>query len=141
MKQWAFDDSHSPSYQKFKTDKLPIIKKFEKQDYRFLLEYYLWKYGKVVKPVQSRKNKPITVPNEAVCPLCGAPHQYLYDNTGGRGQYKCKVCSQTFATGIRVTSPLVLTCPYCGQSLVPIKDRKHFIIHKCNNKKCSYYTS
>ncbi len=28
LKQWAFDDSKSPSYQKFKIDKLPIIKKF-----------------------------------------------------------------------------------------------------------------
>jgi len=54
IKQWAFDDSRSPLYQKFKIDKLPIIKKFIKQDYSFLLEYYLWKYGKTVKPVQRR---------------------------------------------------------------------------------------
>ena len=46
LKQWAHDDSHSPKYQKFKTDRLPVIIKFEKQDYRFLLEYYTWKYGK-----------------------------------------------------------------------------------------------
>ncbi len=25
IKQWAFDDSHSPKYQKFKIDKLPLI--------------------------------------------------------------------------------------------------------------------
>ena len=25
LKQWAFDDSHSPKYQKFKVDKLPKI--------------------------------------------------------------------------------------------------------------------
>ena len=25
LKQWAFDDSHSPKYQKFKIDKLPKI--------------------------------------------------------------------------------------------------------------------
>jgi len=59
IKQWAFDDSNSPAYQKFKTDKLPIIKKFEKQDYCFLLEYILWKYGKPVKPVQRRNGKTI----------------------------------------------------------------------------------
>ena len=64
LKQWVFDDSHSPAYQKFKTDKLPIIKRFEKQDYCFLLEYYLWKYGKVLKPVQQQKNKPRTVPKK-----------------------------------------------------------------------------
>ena len=28
LKQWAFDDSHSPKYQKFKTDELPVIKPF-----------------------------------------------------------------------------------------------------------------
>ncbi|GKX30962.1 hypothetical protein SH1V18_34420 [Vallitalea longa] len=33
LKQWAFDDAHSPKYQKFKTDKLPIIKRFVKQDW------------------------------------------------------------------------------------------------------------
>lgn len=25
LRQWDFDDSHSPKYQKFKTDKLPVI--------------------------------------------------------------------------------------------------------------------
>ena len=25
LKQWAFDDAHSPKYQKFKVDELPII--------------------------------------------------------------------------------------------------------------------
>ena len=28
LKQWAFDDSHSPKYQKFKIDELPIIQPF-----------------------------------------------------------------------------------------------------------------
>ena len=54
LKQWAHDDSHSPKYQKFKTDRLPVIIKFEKQDYRFLLEYYKWKYGKEWTPVKRR---------------------------------------------------------------------------------------
>ena len=31
LKQWAFDDSHSPKYQKFKIDQLPIVKPFIKQ--------------------------------------------------------------------------------------------------------------
>ena len=49
LKQWAFDDSHSPKYHKFTTDRLPVIKPFIKQDWQFLLEYYLWKYGKTVR--------------------------------------------------------------------------------------------
>jgi transposase-like protein/ssDNA-binding Zn-finger/Zn-ribbon topoisomerase 1 len=139
LKQLAFDDSNSPSYQKFKTDKLPVIKKFFKQDYTFLLEYFLWKEGKPIKPVQRRNGK--SIPEDTVCPLCGAPHQYLYDNNGGKGQYQCKVCGQTFITGEQVTSPLVLICPYCGHTLVAKKDRKHFTLHKCVNKNCSYYKS
>ena len=119
LKQWTFDDSKSPSYQKFKIDKLPIIKKFFKQDYSFLLEYYLWKYNKPIKPVQRRNGK--TIPEDILCPLCGAPHQYIYDNNGGKGQYQCKVCGQTFITGEQATSPLVLICPYCGHALVAKK--------------------
>lgn len=139
LKQWAFDDSQSPNYQKFKTDKLPIIKRFEKQDFSFLLEYYLWKYGKALKPVQRRNGK--NIPEDTICPLCGAPHHYMYDNNGGKGQFQCKICGQTFITGEQVTSPLVLICPYCGHALTPKKDRKHFIVHKCVNMKCSYYKS
>ncbi|SFI21508.1 hypothetical protein SAMN05192551_1091, partial [Tindallia magadiensis] len=30
LKQWAHDDVHSPKYQKFKTDKLPVIQPFVK---------------------------------------------------------------------------------------------------------------
>ena len=137
LKQWAFDDSHSPKYQKFKIDKLPVIKTFVKQDWQFLLEYYLWKYGRPVKPVQRRNGR--TIPEDTVCPLCGAPHQYIYDNNGGNGQYQCKVCGQTFVTGEQLSSPIRLACPYCGHSLVAKKERKHFILHKCVNPKCPYY--
>ena len=141
LKQWAFDDAHSPKYQKFKTDKLPIIKRFVKQDWQFLTEYYLLRYGKPLKPVRTQKGKIRNVPNHTICPLCGAPHQYIYDNNGGKGQFKCKVCQKTFVTGEQVSSPLVLKCPYCNHSLVAKKDRKHFTVHKCINNKCSYYIS
>ena len=137
LKQWAFDDSHSPKYQKFKTDALPVIKPFIKQDWQFLLEYYKWKYGKPVKPVQRRNGK--SIPDDTVCPLCGAPHHYIYDNNGGHGQFLCKICGQTFISGEQVTSPIRFLCPHCGHSLVPKKHRKHFTIHKCVNPKCPYY--
>ena len=78
LKQWAFDDSHSPKYPKFKVDKRPVIKTFIKQDWQFLLEYYQWKYGKPLKPVQRRNSK--TIPEDTICPLCGAPHHFIYDN-------------------------------------------------------------
>ena len=137
LKQWSFDDSHSPKYQKFKIDKLPVIKTFIKQDWLFLLEYYQWKYGKPVKPVQRRNGKSIS--GDTICPLCGAPHHYIYDNNGGNGQYQCKICGQTFCSGEVVTTPFRLICPHCGNTLVPKKDRKFFRIHKCVNPKCPYY--
>ena len=137
LKQWAFDDSHSPKYQKFKIDQLPVIKTFIKQNWQFLLEYYQWKYGKPLKPVQRRNGK--SIPEDTVCPLCGAPHHFLYDNNGGNGQYQCKVCAQTFSSAEVVTTPFRLTCPHCGNSLVAKKDRKFFRIHKCVNPKCPYY--
>lgn len=72
LKQMMFDDSNSPEYQKFKVDKLPTILKFEKVDYKLLLEYYKHKYNKTVKPVQRRNGKSIHVKTK--CPKCGAPH-------------------------------------------------------------------
>ena len=41
LRQWAFDDSHSPKYQKFKTDELPLITDF-RQDwtYKELIPYF-----------------------------------------------------------------------------------------------------
>ena len=139
LRQMAYEDSISPNNQKFKLDKLPVIIKFEKQDYRFLLDYYLWRYGKPVKPINRRNGK--TIAEDVVCPRCNAPHHYIYDNDGGRGEYKCKVCSQCFCSGINATKPLVLACPYCSKMLQPQKRRKHFTVHKCVSKSCSYYTN
>jgi len=38
LKQWAFDDSHSPEYQKFKVDKLP--KRFNPDPIDYQLTFY-----------------------------------------------------------------------------------------------------
>lgn len=139
LKQWAHDELHSPKYQKFHTDKLPVIKNFIKQDWQLWNQYYRLRYGKPVMPVKTQKGKLRSVPTDTVCPLCNAPHEYIYDNSGGRGQFKCKICGQTFVNGENVTAPLKLQCPYCGHALQPIKDRKHFRIHKCINDSCIYY--
>ena len=52
LKQWAFDDSHSPKYQKLKTDELPKII-YRKQDWQWqdLIKYYELRYNKTIKPV------------------------------------------------------------------------------------------
>lgn len=43
LKQWVFDDSHSP---KFKVDGLPKIIHYEPWDYREYIPYIQWRYGK-----------------------------------------------------------------------------------------------
>ena len=137
INQWVHDDSKSPKYQKFKTDKLPDIIPSFKQDWQFLIAYYKHKYGKDLTPVKRRGGH--QVPEDKVCPVCGAPHMYLYDNNGGNGQYQCKVCGTTFISGKIHSRPVRYKCPYCGKTLVPVKDRSCFRIHKCVNTKCSYY--
>ena len=60
LKQWAFDDSHSPKYQKFKIDELPLITDF-RQDwtYKELIPYYEKRYGKKIRPI-SRRSECVT---------------------------------------------------------------------------------
>jgi len=140
LKQWAFDDSHSPKYQKFKVDKLPKILIPEHIDYQLLLAYYKHKYGKTVKPI-TRRSEQTAVSKTIVCPRCGAPDQYLYQNNGSQGQFECKICDLHFSETNNFNRPLTLRCPYCGNILVPKKDRKHFRIDKCVNPNCSYYRS
>ncbi len=137
LRQMAYDDSHSPEYQKFKTDKLPVIVKFEKLDFKVLLQEYEQGNGNPLKPVQRRSGR--TIPEDIFCPKCGAPHHYIYDNNGGRGEYRCKVCGQCFVSGITAANPLTFACPYCGKLLQPMKERKHFTVHKCVSLSCSFY--
>ena len=141
LKQWAFDDSHSPKYQKFKVDQLPKIQPYSQEwTYKELIPYWQKRYGKLIKPVARRKECDIS--ESCSCPRCKAPAIYLYRNNGTKGQLLCKVCSARFSPeeGNRFSS-LNLRCPYCSHSLVHKKDRKHFVIHKCVNPKCPYYLS
>ncbi|SCP96198.1 DDE-type integrase/transposase/recombinase [Anaerobium acetethylicum] len=139
LKQWAFDDSHSPKYQKFKTDELPVII-CHKQDWDWndLLNYYQQRYHKILKPVNRRKE--CDIPEDCHCPSCKAPMPYLYRNNGSKGQILCKVCQTPFSPEEnRFEKQYSLKCPHCSHSLAHKKDRKHFILHKCVNPKCTYY--
>ena len=132
------DDSlFSPKYNKLKVDKLPIIHVPEKKDYKQLLEQYIKEHGKPLKPIKSRGKNP--VPDDVHCPCCNAPHIYIYDNTGGRGQFSCKICSTNFSRHNWIDNPIELHCPHCGHALSLEKKRKFFNIHKCRNNNCSYY--
>ena len=139
LNQFSFDDSISPKYQKFKVDQLPVIIKFQKLDYQFLLEYYLWKYNWSLNPISRRNGTPIC--ESVVCPRCNAPHEYIYANNGLHGQLLCKICNERFIEHPHIPKPLILKCPYCSHTLDHKKSRLHFNIHKCTNNSCSYYKS
>ena len=128
LKQWAFDDSHSPKYQKFKVDRLPkIVYHHHDWDWKDLNSYYTWRYGKPVRPVHRRSE--CDIPDDCTCPSCKAPQPYLYRNNGKAGQLMCKVCSTLFSPDEnRFAKALSLKCPYCSHTLTRKKDRKHFII-------------
>ena len=138
LKQWAFDDSHSPKYQKFKTDELPkIVYPHQEWDWQDLISCYKKHYGKELRPISRRKA--CDIPEDCSCPACGAPQPYLYHNNGKGGQLCCSVCSTKFSPYENRFTNMNFKCPYCGRSLVCVKDRKHFHIWKCVNLKCSYY--
>ena len=124
LKQWAFDDSHSPKYQKFKIDELPLITDF-RQDwtYKDLIPYYEKRYGKKIRPVIRRSE--CNIPDDCTCPRCNAPKPFLYKNNGSKGQLLCKVCDARFSPDASRFSSVKLRCPHCGNTLVPKKDRKH----------------
>ena len=89
LKQWAFDDSHSPKYQKFKIDELPLVTDF-RQDwtYKDLIPYYEKRYGKKIRPISRRSE--CDIPDDCSCPRCDAPKPFLYRNNGSKGQLLCK---------------------------------------------------
>lgn len=141
LKQWAFDDSHSPKYQKFKVDELPLIlHNVEPWDYQDFMLYLAWRYKDSYKPIKPvRRRSECDISEDCKCPRCNAPMPYLYKNNGSKGQILCKVCQNRFSPDENRYSKLKLRCPHCTHTLVPKKDRKHFVVHKCVNPKCPYY--
>ena len=139
LKQWAFDDSHSPKYQKFKVDELPKVQVIQHEwHWQLLLPYFEQRYNVKIKPVSRRKE--CDIPENCSCPSCDAPQPYLYRNNGKAGQLKCKVCNTNFSPDEnRFAKSYTLRCPHCGRTLTAKKERKHFILHKCVNPKCPYY--
>ena len=132
-------DWNSPKYNKLKIDKLPIVKVPEKKNYKKLLSQHLANTGKALKPISRRRKSSVSI--DMRCPCCNAPADYIYDNTGGRGQFCCKICDAYFNEHNYIANPIELHCPYCDNALTLIKHRKNFNIHKCVSLHCSYYHS
>ncbi|QVK18146.1 DDE-type integrase/transposase/recombinase [Mycoplasmatota bacterium] len=124
-------------FRKFTVDGEPIIQKVEKLDYQELFNVYFLKYNKQLKPV-SRRN-PSKLDFKGNCPICGAPHDYIYENNIKSKQLLCKVCSHTFTLNNDFLEKIILKCPHCSKNLERIKDRNSYIIYKCRHKNCSFY--
>ena len=143
---WKYPESRRPDrfnlperkdYSKLTVDAMPIIEIVKKYDFNALLDEYALKHGKPLKPGKHRKDSNIST--SLTCPCCGAPYIYLYDNTGGRGQFLCKVCNSTFSHKNRFSKSVILKCPDCKFVLQKIKERSDFFVHKCINPNCSFY--
>lgn len=134
------DEPVDKKYRKMVVDTFPKIENIEKLDYTKILQEHLSNTGKEIKPVSRRKSN-TSIDTYAICPRCNAPHQYLYDNNGGKGQYQCKLCKSTFKSGDKFKKEAIIRCPHCSRSLDKIKDKKAFFVYKCRNNKCSYYVS
>lgn len=139
MARSAYEEPVRKPYRKLQVDAMPKIEIPEKLHYGDLLQAHLREKGKPLRPVQRRANSQARVPNTLSCPRCGAPHTFLYDNTGGRGQFKCKVCACCFNFKNYYSKTAILKCPHCDKTLERIKQRKDFDIFKCKNNACPFY--
>lgn len=107
-----FKQKH-PNYRTFSVDPKPPLSEpphpkqsIPQKDYKQLLRQYLSTYGKPLKPVKQRPNSK-KVPPQTICPLCNAPHEYIYYNDGKRmSQLKCKVCNHLFQLNQKFRSTL-----------------------------------
>jgi len=139
MARHAYDEPLDKPYRKLQVDEMPKIEIPEKYRYQDLLDAYLLEHGKPLNPVKRHQNSKARVPDTMQCPRCGAPYTYLYDNTGGRGQFKCKVCACCFNYQNVYSKAAILKCPHCNKTLDPIKERKDYDIFKCRNNDCPFY--
>lgn len=118
-------------YRQFKVDDPAIIEPLvtiPHKDYKQLIK------DNNIKPIKRRKE--ITI--DVKCPCCGAPKDYLYDNTGKQIQFECKVCSYIFTYNSR-NNDVTLRCPHCRYKLTLHHKRENYDVYKCNNYQCSYY--
>jgi len=140
-----FKETH-PNYRSFPADPLQPITDLNSistsntnKNYKELLDDYLKKNNKPLKPVNHHSNS-LTVPHYISCPCCNAPNSYIYFNNGSKkNQFRCKVCDNFFQLNKKYSkSNNYLFCPYCYHKLFLWKTRDDVSIFKCPNKKCPY---
>jgi len=141
-----FKEKH-PNYRIFSVDPLPPLTESpvakqspQPKDYKLLLAQYQAVHGKPLSPVKHRLDSP-KVPPQTLCPICNAPHIYIYYNDGNkRTQLKCKVCNHLFQLNqrFRKNDKSKYFCPYCHHTLFKWKERKEVTIYKCSNDNCPH---
>ena len=115
LKQWAFEDSHSPSYQKLKVDELPNVQVIHQEwDWRLLIPYFEHRYHVKIKPVSRRKECDIpqdVVPQNKVPVSCTKTANYN-SNLTNTPLIVCRKKRRTFflcVSGISVIVVLIAT--------------------------------
>lgn len=102
------DDIAKIKYRWFNVDKTSpiteVFKDIEHKDYKQLIK------DNNIKPIKRRNGKNISI--DVSCPCCGAPKEYLYDNTGKGVQFECKVCSFIFTSNHHKQNDVILKCPF-----------------------------
>ena len=121
-------------YRLFNTNEPAIIEPFVKVDHK---DYKQLIKDNNIKPIKRRNGKSITI--DVNCPCCGAPKDYLYDNTGKQNQFQCKVCSFIFSTNPNKDKDIILKCPHCRHILNFRASREGFDVYVCKNNNCSFY--
>jgi len=107
--------------------------------------------GKEIKSIKHRKD----VPKNLRCKYCYAPSAFVYSNGNAPiykdgkplpdpfgnkilvKQFQCKLCGSTLRE-YQERRNAHFFCPFCGKSLVFVKTRRDFNIHKCVNRECPY---
>ena len=121
-------------YRLFNVDEPAIIEPFikiEHKDHKQLIK------DNSIKPIKRRNGKNITI--DVKCPCCGAPKDFLYDNTGKQNQFECKVCSYVFSANSSKEKDVILKCPHCRHILDHRVSREDFDVYFCRNDKCPFY--
>lgn len=125
------DKPQDIKYRLFNVDEPALLEplvKIEHKDYKQLIK------DNNIKPIKRRKD----ISFNGVCPCCGAPKDYLYDNTGKGNQFECKVCSFIFSPHVNCDD-VVLKCPHCRYQLNLSHHREDFDVYRCPNNNCPFY--
>jgi transposase-like protein len=122
-------------YANFIIDEPPVVKNSSEVTMTQLSFDDIIAYSeKVITPVKRK----IEISYSGVCPNCGAPNEYLYENSKGK-QYKCKCCNNLFSIHPRYHKEISHHCPHCGYALFLHHDRLNYDVLVCPNDSCSFY--